>query len=108
MADLRMWEGSNTTEMNPGTIKLIQDYHLGGVILFSKNIVDQEQLIRLTSALQEVSGDIPLLIAIDQEGGSVSRIPDVTNMPGNMALGATGSEELAYQVGYTIGRELKA
>lgn len=108
MPDLRMWEGSNTTEMNPGTIKLIQDYHLGGVILFSKNIVNREQLIRLTSALQEVSGDTPLLIAIDQEGGSVSRIPNGTNMPGNMALGATGSDELAYQVGYIIGRELKA
>lgn len=107
MPDLRMWEGTNTTAMNPGTAQLIKDYHLGGVILFGKNIVDQEQLIRFTDDLQKASGEIPLLIAIDQEGGNVSRIPGGTNMPGNMALGATGSKELAYQVGYTIGRELK-
>lgn len=108
MPELRMWEGTNTTTMNPGVAELINDYHVGGVILFSKNITDQEQLLHLTTALQEESTKLPLLIAIDQEGGNVSRIPDGTNMPGNMALGAIGDEKLAYQVGYTIGRELKA
>lgn len=63
-------------------IKAIQNYHLGGVILFDKhpsqrgkykNIQSPQQLQRLTQQLQEYS-DYPLFIAIDQEGGKVARL----------------------------------
>lgn len=108
MPDLRMWQEENTTAMNEGTAQMIRDYHLGGVILFEKNIVNKEQLVKLTDQLQAEAGDVPLLISIDQEGGRVKRIPGGTNMPGNMALGAAGSEELAYRVGKALGSELKS
>lgn len=63
-------------------VKAIQNYHLGGVILFDKhpsqrgkykNIQSPQQLQRLTQQLQEYS-DYPLFIAIDQEGGKVARL----------------------------------
>jgi beta-N-acetylhexosaminidase len=49
-----------------------------------------------------------LLIATDQEGGQLMAIGDGTPLPGNMALGATGSEELARRAGEVLGRELAA
>src|SRR5581483_10891840 len=51
----------------------------------------------------------PLLIAIDQENGIVQRMGEAATLfPGNMALGAIGSNDLAYDVALATGRELKA
>lgn len=108
MPHLGMWEGKNTTEMNEQLQRLLQELHIGGVILFEKNIETIEGLVTFTDQLQQQSPKIPLLISLDQEGGRVKRIPEGTNMPGNMALGATRSSELAYQVGNVLGTELHA
>src|SRR6266702_895864 len=94
-------------------IDLIQRYHVGNVILFSRNIHETQQVLELTQKLQEIAEEAgqryPLLIAIDQENGIVQRLGDmVTIFPGNMALGATGSEEIAYKVAMATGNELKA
>lgn len=51
---------------------------------------------------------LPLLLAIDQEGGIVYRLGSGTALPGNMAVGATRDPELANQAGQIIGRELSA
>jgi beta-N-acetylhexosaminidase len=49
------------------------------------------------------------LIGLDQEGGQLMGLGTwSTPFPGNMALGATGSEQLAREVGYALGRELRA
>lgn len=66
----------------------IRRLHLGGVLLFDKdissfwnilaarrrNIVDRQQLARLTRTLREAASPRPLLIAVDQEGGNVRRL----------------------------------
>lgn len=73
----------------------------GGIIFFSSagNIESPAQVARLTEQIQQAAMDrgmAPLFIAIDQEGGAVARLTEgVTLFPGNMALGAAGSEELA-------------
>lgn len=89
---------------------LIKDYGIGGVILFAKNIEDPLQLKRLCYELQAISMEAnrqPLLIAIDQEGGVVNRIENgVTVLPGAMAIGATGSEDFAYEAGKITALEL--
>jgi beta-N-acetylhexosaminidase len=80
----------------------------GAVILFSRNIRNREQAGRLIGEIKKISDPAPL-IAIDQEGGLVVRFfREVTVMPGNMALGATGAPELAYAQGRSMARELKA
>ncbi|MGF7186320.1 beta-N-acetylhexosaminidase [Desulfitispora alkaliphila] len=107
MPDIRMWQGENTTGMNPGTEQMIKGYHLGGVILFEKNIETSHQLAKFTHQLQNTSS-IPMFISIDQEGGRVQRLPQGTNMPGNMALGATGSPDTTYQAAKVMAQELKA
>lgn len=92
--------------------ELIQRYHVGGIILFSRNIMNADHARSVCAKLQQLRqqvSDSPLFIAIDQEGGCVARITEgVTVFPGNMALGALGSEQPARQVGETMGSELSA
>lgn len=108
MPDLRMWNGKPTYSLNGGVTEVMDDQQPGGFIVFDKNITDAKQLTTFTDQLQKEAGDIPLLVGIDQEGGVVKRIPGGTNLPGNMALGATGQPELAMQAGKVTGTELSA
>lgn len=86
---------------------------LGGVILFSSagNIESPHQVAALVEQIQQGaldSGITPLFIAIDQEGGSVARLTEgLTMFPGNMALGAAGSEALARRSAAVMARELR-
>ncbi len=87
---------------------LIQKYHLGNVILFKRNIENPEQLRELTSSLQEMS-KIPLSIAVDQEGGIVTRLTEpFTTFPGNMATAATQDAHNAYLTGLIMAKEMRA
>jgi beta-N-acetylhexosaminidase len=90
----------------------LERQHVGGVVLFrAKNMGSLAELRGLTDALQQAaaqSAQPPLLIAADQEGGQLMAIGEGTPFPGNMALGAIGNEELAYRVGFALGREVAA
>lgn len=76
------------------------------------NVEHPAQLRGLTRALlcaADEGGQLPPLIGIDQEGGQLVAIANgATELPGNMALGATRSPELAEQAGRVLGRELRA
>lgn len=94
-------------------ISLIHDYHIGGIILFGRNIGTPEEIARLTSDLQteaKIAGySVPLLICIDQENGVVRRLGEGTTIiPGAMLLGATQDSESARKAGVMTGKELKA
>ncbi len=108
MPDFRTWNGENVTEMLPEIEALIQDYHIGGVILFRENVVETEQIIDLVEGYKNAANKFGMLVTIDQEGGIVTRLQNGTDMPGNMALGATRSEELSFDSGRVIGAELEA
>ena len=84
----------------------------GGVILFADNIVAPSQLHELVGALQRHAAALglpPLLVAIDQEGGIVSRLPEPwVTVPSQMAQGATGDPESARICAGITGRQLRA
>ncbi len=86
----------------------IRERHVGGVALFSRNIVDLEQTARFTRELQGLAdGRVPVFIALDQEGGNVVRVKEgAMVLPGNMALGATRSPALAYVAGQAVAIDL--
>lgn len=100
-------------EFSQAPEKELQQLPLGGIILFSSagNIESPAQVAHLTEQIQQAardSGITPLFIAIDQEGGVVARLTEgVTLFPGNMALGAAGSEELARRSAEVMARELR-
>ena len=90
---------------------MIREMHVGGLILFKRNVSDPSQVSELCQAAQACameSGNPPLMIAIDQEGGPVARLePPFTVFPGNRAIGATRSEKAAREFGTITARELK-
>lgn len=94
-------------------IAALQHYRPAGLTLFrSLNIDNPTQVRQLTNSLQRTVLDLnlpPLLIATDQEGGQLMAVGEgTTPLPGNMALGATGSVELARKAGAVLGQELAA
>ena len=89
----------------------IEKYHVGGVILFSRNISKRKQTKALTSALAS-AGRTPLFISVDEEGGRVSRIAankkmKTTLFPSAEEIGKTKDDEYAYEMGKMIGAEIK-
>lgn len=89
--------------------KALADKGLGGAILFSANIADSEQLITLTNEIRSASGEIPILIAMDEEGGRVTRLPDdVLSMPSAYSIASSGDTEYCYKAGVNLGRQLKS
>lgn len=86
----------------------IADGGLTSVVLFGRNIVDPEQVARLTAELRAENRD--LIIAIDEEAGDVTRLEAWTgaSRPGNLALGAVDDVDLTESVARDIGRELHA
>ena len=81
---------------------------LAGVTIFGPNIAGPEQLARLTAQLRSAGG-LPL-VAIDEEGGDVTRIAHLTGSPypGNAALGAVDDAALTAAVHRALGQDLAA
>lgn len=80
--------GATLTPSHP-IIQDITKRNLGGVIIFDRflaaskdtnNIISTSQLSQLTTSLQEMA-DIPLLVAVDQEGGKVNRFKKEKDFP---------------------------
>ena len=98
-------------ELDAETTNLVKNYHLGGIILFARNIIDPIQLARLCRGIQRVSKEnsgIALFLAIDQEGGRVARLKEpFTRFPGNEAIGVTPDpEQSAIHFASTTAREM--
>ena len=92
-------------------VKSLEKYHVGGVILFSRNIGGRKQTINLINKLQEGS-NTPLFIAVDEEGGDVARIGGnekmgTTAFPTMEEVGNTKDADYVYDMGKTIGSEIK-
>lgn len=98
--------------LSPEIINAFKLYHPSGISYFrSLNMDSAAQIKALSEALQNLARELnlpPLLIATDQEGGQLMAFGDGTPLPGNMALGATRSPELARKAGEVLGREMAA
>jgi len=91
--------------LNSEIEKLIKGLHPGGILLLGRNIEDKEQLKKLVGSLQEIAledAGLPLFIAVDQEGGPISRIEWAERTPQS----EIENPEQAYLVGQTRGKEL--
>ena len=91
---------------------LIKKYDFGGAILFSGNIEDAEQTVKLTRDCQEAAVSsargIPMFLCVDQEGGLVNRVSFGTTSSGSMGLAATGEPALTEESADMLGQEIKA
>ncbi len=100
--------GFQGLEPPPESVALLEA-GVAGVIYFARNVADAGQLARLTAALDHRAAASPLLVAADEEGGTVSRLPrGPARMPGAMALGAAGDAGLARRAALTTAAQLRA
>lgn len=102
------------TELPQALASMITETGIGSVVLFAENLESNEQVIKLTDALQQAAvksySKQPLIISIDQEGGRVVRLPQATSFAGNMAIGSTYQAKgthYATEVSTVIAKELK-
>lgn len=91
------------------TEEALKKYPVGGIIYFSQNIENREQLTQMIKTTQKYS-EIPLFISIDEEGGRVSRLGNanvgVTLHPPMAQIGAGKNPEVAGDIGETLANEL--
>ncbi len=101
--------GFTGTEVDDELRRLIGSWHAGGVAIYASNIASVAQLRALTGSIRKLAGEgVPPFIALDQEGGEVTRLSDeVPMLPGNMALGATRSALLARRAGSAVAVDLR-
>jgi beta-N-acetylhexosaminidase len=92
----------------PGWVPARLERGLGGAVLFARNVADPDQVAALTAELHAARPDA--LVAIDEEGGDVTRLEAATgsSYPGNLALGTAGDPDLTRAVAASLGAELAA
>lgn len=98
--------GIEAANVDKKTEALIRRIKPGGVLLLGKNIESKEQLKKLIADLQQISlqeTGMPLFIAIDQEGGPVSRLPWAEST----SQKDINSQTQAYAIAFNRGAELK-
>lgn len=101
---------SPVTRSGEASRKAIEEQPVGGIIYFSQNLVSRDQCSAMIDNLQSYS-KLGLFIAVDEEGGIVSRLGSresmgVTHFPAMGKIGDSERTEDAYEVGRTLGDEL--
>jgi beta-N-acetylhexosaminidase len=90
--------------------ELVRELQVGGIILFARNIEEPRQIWELTRDLQQEAlarGNLPLLIAVDQEGGTVQRLKEpFTRIPAARDLGTGSTPVEVAALSRTVAREL--
>ncbi|MDA0911187.1 MAG: beta-N-acetylhexosaminidase [Proteobacteria bacterium] len=99
--------GVESTELTTHDIKRLQNKHVVGVILFSRNFINSEQLKQLTAAIKLCRHD--LVICVDQEGGRVQRFKSdqFTSLPSLYEIAQTNDKTQLKQHAATLASELK-
>ena len=101
--------GIQGTKVDDDSLYMLHQFHMGGVILFDRNMKSPEQVKQLTSDLQAQSNEkVPLFIGIDEEGGDVVRMAEkLTPPPSQKEIGATGDIEQAKTWAIKTAKSLK-
>ncbi|MFA0783412.1 glycoside hydrolase family 3 N-terminal domain-containing protein [Fervidibacter sacchari] len=98
---------SGVGERRDEILRLAEEGKVGALIFYGKDMPDPQSAAQLANEFQRRS-KIPLLIAADFEAGTGFIMPGGTKLPSNMAIGATGSVELAQKCGEVTAKEAKA
>jgi len=102
--------GFNGTSLEDDTSAFISQAKIGGVILFSQNYENPEQVSELINNIQECrSGELPLWVSVDHEGGKVQRFKNgFTRLPEANTIAKVNSPKLLFELAERTGAELRA
>lgn len=95
----------------PAMMEALQQYPVGGIIMFGENIESPDQIRKFNTDLQACA-EIPLFLCIDEEGGLVARLAnhkafDLPKYRSAASVGKSGDPSKALEMGRTIGGYLK-
>lgn len=110
-------KAAGVKELTPDMKLTLKRYPAGGFVLFRKNIASPKQLKHFTADLKAAcglalpAGDVPAIMAIDEEGGRIARIAnhknfDVTKFESMEAIGNTRNPRKAREAAESIGKYL--
>lgn len=95
------------TDIDSVTEKIVTDAKVGGIIFFKRNITTSAQIVKLLNSFKSLSPRIPLFLSVDEEGGSVSRLPDdLMNLPNARSFAKRNVLNITYDLGFAIGYAL--
>ncbi|NLL81665.1 MAG: beta-N-acetylhexosaminidase [Tissierellia bacterium] len=103
--------GIEGTEINVKDVENIKQNRIGGFILFSRNIENLEQTLQLLNSLKNINStyEIPLLLSVDEEGGTVSRLSKIyKNLPSPLLLGHKNDLKLSFEYGKNLGMKARS
>jgi beta-N-acetylhexosaminidase len=88
---------------------LAQEFSIGGVVFFARNVEDAEQVAGVARQIAELPGELPPWVSVDQEGGRVARFKrPFTEWPPMATLGRSGDPGLARRFARALAAELLA
>ncbi len=97
------------TKAGDGTQEALNQYAVGGMIYFEHNILDMEQITTMLANTVSMSS-YPIFLAVDEEGGEVSRVAnskvEVDKVEDMASIGASGDASKALEAGTAIGSYL--
>lgn len=102
--------GMDTNYITERIKTMITKYKIGGIILYRKNFNTYQDMLKLIRDLKELNKEnkLPLIIAIDQEGGRVNRMPkEIKNLPSANKVAKEGGKELTKKSANIIGKILR-
>lgn len=97
------------TVAGDATRQALENYPVGGIVYFAKNLESQDQVKEMIDNSQKYSS-IGLFVATDEEGGVVNRLMDTvgTTYIGSMYYYKDDGDEMAYENAYTIANDMSA
>lgn len=99
---------TTAVQAGDGTREALSKYAVGGIIYFTKNIKSEEQITEMLDNTA-LYAKYPLFLAVDEEGGKVSRVAEAglaSKVDSAAVIGQTGDANNAYNAGNTIGEYL--
>ncbi|MFB5087510.1 beta-N-acetylhexosaminidase [Psychrobacillus sp. PGGUH221] len=105
-----IFAGIDGTSLSKESRLLISNDKVGGIILFKDNLKDVDQSISLLNELkgENEKNKFPIFLGVDQEGGRVSRLPELIQLPTYQEIGRLNDSSLSYNIGNLLGKELNA
>lgn len=102
--------GVEGTTMDQTAERLIREQHAGGVIFYQSNFKKTGDAVKLVNDLKAANktGAAPLLLAVDQEGGKINRLPaDFETIPDSRTVGKSNDASMAKALGGLLADELR-
>lgn len=103
--------GIDGLSYNKQTQSLIDEYKIGGFILYANNIKNASQTVILLNEMKagNKASRIPLFLSVDQEGGNLARLPkEVLALPSNRKIGKRDDPAFSYEIGQALGKQLNS